>query len=71
MLFRSELITIMHCFQMDEKKKLMVLMSRSTDHPQCPRHDNEFVRVDTYMSRMVIKPHRNFDEVFSGIIIIK
>ncbi|KAK2148099.1 hypothetical protein LSH36_516g01100 [Paralvinella palmiformis] len=47
----------------DAKKKIMVIVSRSTDHPCCPASD-KYVRVSTYMSNMVIRPHGNsFDEV--------
>lgn len=46
----------------DSKKKIMVIVSRSTDHPCCPITD-KYVRVNTYMSNMVIRPHGNsFDE---------
>ena len=41
---------------------MMVLMSHSTNHPDCPVTD-EYVRVDTYLSQMVIKAHTTFEEV--------
>lgn len=39
----------------------MVLVSRAIDHPSCPV-DNKYVRVDKYSSRMVIRPHRTYDD---------
>lgn len=45
----------------DQDNKVMVLMSRATDHPSCPA-DKKFVRVRKYFSQMVIRPHRNFDD---------
>ncbi|XP_059171536.1 stAR-related lipid transfer protein 7, mitochondrial-like [Physella acuta] len=39
----------------------MVITGRSTDHPSCPLSDN-YVRVATYCSQMVIKPYTTFDE---------
>ncbi|GFX29121.1 stAR-related lipid transfer protein 7, mitochondrial [Trichonephila clavipes] len=39
----------------------MVLVSRSTDHPACPVN-NKYVRVSKYSSRMVIRPHRTYDD---------
>jgi len=41
---------------------MMVLMSHSTNHPDCPV-TAEYVRVDTYLSQMVIKAHTTFEEV--------
>ncbi|KAI0211996.1 StAR-related lipid transfer protein 7, mitochondrial [Lamellibrachia satsuma] len=45
----------------DEDNQMMVLMSHSIDHPSCPI-TSEYVRVDTYLSQMVIKSHTKFDE---------
>lgn len=39
----------------------MVLVSRAIDHPSCPV-DNKYVRVNKYSSRMVIRPHRTYDD---------
>ncbi|XP_071042011.1 stAR-related lipid transfer protein 7, mitochondrial isoform X2 [Parasteatoda tepidariorum] len=39
----------------------MVLVSRATEHPSCPVN-NKYVRVTKYSSRMVIRPHRTYDE---------
>ncbi|GIX75810.1 stAR-related lipid transfer protein 7, mitochondrial [Caerostris extrusa] len=39
----------------------MVLVSRATDHPACPVN-NKYVRVTKYSSRMVIRPHRTYDD---------
>ncbi|XP_055946134.1 stAR-related lipid transfer protein 7, mitochondrial-like isoform X2 [Argiope bruennichi] len=39
----------------------MVLVSRATDHPACPVN-NKYVRVTEYSSRMVIRPHRTYDD---------
>ena len=35
---------------------------RATTHPLCPEN-SDHVRVQSYNSRMVILPHRTFDEV--------
>ena len=48
--------------KVDHEKRLMVIVNRSIDHPLLPV-SNKYVRVDTYMSKMVIKPHTSFDEV--------
>jgi len=45
----------------DAKNNLMVLVSRAVDHPSCPV-SKKYVRVNTYESNMVIKPHKSFDE---------
>ncbi|KAG8189745.1 hypothetical protein JTE90_012920 [Oedothorax gibbosus] len=39
----------------------MVLVSRAIVHPSCPVN-NKYVRVYDYSSRMVIRPHRTYDE---------
>ncbi|XP_054717988.1 stAR-related lipid transfer protein 7, mitochondrial-like [Uloborus diversus] len=39
----------------------MVLVSRAVEHPSCPVN-NKYVRVTKYSSRMVIRPHRTYDE---------
>lgn len=41
--------------------RLMILVSKATEHPCCPI-DNRFVRVARYSSSMVIKPHGNIDQ---------
>lgn len=48
--------------KVDHEKKLMVIVNRSVDHPMLPAN-SKYVRVNTYMSKMVIKPHTSFDEV--------
>lgn len=35
---------------------------RAVEHPSLPE-TQDFVRVHSYQSRMVIRPHRSFDEV--------
>jgi len=52
----------MLAFQIDNERKLMVIVNRSVDHPQIPATD-QYVRVETYSSEMVIRPHSSFDEV--------
>lgn len=51
------------------------VQSPSSDTPVCPRRavehpsvpeDPEYVRVRTYESQMVIRPHKTFDEVCPG-----
>ncbi|XP_015793270.1 stAR-related lipid transfer protein 7, mitochondrial isoform X2 [Tetranychus urticae] len=44
----------------DFKNNIIVLVSRSVDHPKCPVSD-KYVRVNEYESQMVIKPHTTFD----------
>lgn len=39
----------------------MVLVSRAIDHPDCPV-DKKYIRVHQYSSRMVIRPHRTYDD---------
>ncbi|XP_053125464.1 stAR-related lipid transfer protein 7, mitochondrial [Hemicordylus capensis] len=48
-------------YNVDRENNLMVLVSRAVDHPSVPE-DPEFVRVRTYESQMVIRPHKTFDE---------
>ncbi|KAI1305955.1 StAR-related lipid transfer protein 7, mitochondrial [Halotydeus destructor] len=45
----------------DHRKNLMVMVSRAVEHPSCPETP-KVVRVRTYESNMVIKPHKSFDE---------
>jgi len=42
----------------------MIIVNRSIEHPQVPASE-KYVRVETYSSEMVIRPHSSFDEVFS------
>ncbi|KAM9455690.1 stAR-related lipid transfer protein 7, mitochondrial isoform 1-T3 [Clarias gariepinus] len=48
-------------YKVDVENNLMVLMSRAVEHPSIPE-TQEFVRVHSYRSRMVIRPHKSFDE---------
>ncbi|KAL2100442.1 hypothetical protein ACEWY4_004836 [Coilia grayii] len=48
-------------YDVDVEKNLMVLVSRAVEHPSIPE-SQDFVRVHSYQSRMVIRPHRSFDE---------
>ncbi|XP_006113852.3 stAR-related lipid transfer protein 7, mitochondrial isoform X2 [Pelodiscus sinensis] len=48
-------------YDVDQENNLMVLVSRAVEHPGIPE-DPEFVRVRTYESQMVIRPHKTFDE---------
>uniref|UniRef100_A0AAY4A4R6 StAR-related lipid transfer protein 7, mitochondrial n=1 Tax=Denticeps clupeoides TaxID=299321 RepID=A0AAY4A4R6_9TELE len=48
-------------YDVDMDKNLMVLVSRAVEHPSVPE-SQDFVRVHSYQSRMVIRPHRSFDE---------
>lgn len=45
----------------DCEQGVMLLMSHAVDHPSYPA-DPQYVRVNTYQSNMVIKPHTSFDE---------
>ncbi|XP_029460314.1 stAR-related lipid transfer protein 7, mitochondrial isoform X1 [Rhinatrema bivittatum] len=47
-------------YHVDEENNLMVLVSRAVEHPSIPESP-EFVRVRTYQSQMVIRPHSSFD----------
>lgn len=48
--------------KVDKSNHVMVLVSRAISHPQIPE-DNNHVRVTCYSSKMVIKPHKSFDEL--------
>ncbi|XP_074419870.1 stAR-related lipid transfer protein 7, mitochondrial [Larus michahellis] len=48
-------------YSVDKENNLMVLVSRAVEHPGVPE-DPEYVRVRTYESQMVIRPHKTFDE---------
>ncbi|NXJ83281.1 STAR7 protein, partial [Trogon melanurus] len=48
-------------YSVDKENNLMVLVSRAVEHPSVPE-DPEYVRVRTYESQMVIRPHKTFDE---------
>ena len=48
--------------KIDHDNKVMVLISKATEHPRCPE-SSKYVRVKTYNSQMVIKPHSSFEEV--------
>lgn len=45
----------------DRRKNLMILVSKSTDHPSC-RQSTDYVRVSAYDSRMVIRPHHSLHD---------
>ena len=49
-------------FKVDQKNNLLYTMARSCSHPSVPVGD-KFVRVETYISHMVIRPYTTFDEV--------
>ncbi|NXP73964.1 STAR7 protein, partial [Ramphastos sulfuratus] len=53
-------------YSVDKENNLMVLVSRAVEHPNVPE-DPEYVRVRTYESQMVIRPHKTFDEVGLGL----
>ncbi|XP_077970310.1 stAR-related lipid transfer protein 7, mitochondrial-like [Styela clava] len=46
----------------DDKNKVMVISAKAVNHPSCPP-SNDFVRVTSYESHMVIKPHKSFDDL--------
>lgn len=48
-------------YDVDVKNNLMILVSRAVEHPRVPE-TQEFVRVHSYQSKMVIRPHKSFDE---------
>ncbi|KAM9307407.1 stAR-related lipid transfer protein 7, mitochondrial isoform 1-T2 [Pholidichthys leucotaenia] len=48
-------------YDVDVNNNLMILVSRAVQHPKVPE-TQEFVRVHSYQSKMVIRPHKSFDE---------
>lgn len=48
-------------YSVDQDNNVMVLVSRAVEHPSVPESP-EFVRVKSYESQMVIRPHKSFDE---------
>ena len=46
----------------DTENQQLVLMSRGVEHPKCPE-TKEFVRVKSYKSNLILKPHTSVDEV--------
>ncbi|XP_037608312.1 stAR-related lipid transfer protein 7, mitochondrial [Sebastes umbrosus] len=48
-------------YDVDVENNLMVLVSRAVQHPRVPE-SQDFVRVHAYQSKMVIRPHKSFDE---------
>ncbi|ESN93010.1 hypothetical protein HELRODRAFT_69451, partial [Helobdella robusta] len=48
--------------KVDDKNKLMVIVSRSTDGHPCVPDKTNHVRVTEHTSKMVIRPHTSFDE---------
>ena len=57
--FKDEFVYVV---KVDNERRLMVIVNRSVDHPAAPT-THQYVRVHTYMSEMVIRPHTSFDEV--------
>ncbi|XP_038820934.1 stAR-related lipid transfer protein 7, mitochondrial isoform X2 [Salvelinus namaycush] len=48
-------------YDVDVENNLMVLISRAVQHPGVPE-TQDYVRVHSYQSKMVIRPHKTFDE---------
>ncbi|KAM9734707.1 stAR-related lipid transfer protein 7, mitochondrial [Menidia menidia] len=48
-------------YEVDIDNNLMILVSRAVQHPKVPE-TQDFVRVHAYQSKMVIRPHKSFDE---------
>ncbi|KAL0965583.1 hypothetical protein UPYG_G00283210 [Umbra pygmaea] len=48
-------------YSVDVENNLMVLISRAVQHPGVPE-TQAYVRVHSYQSKMVIRPHTSFDE---------
>ncbi|XP_028318713.1 stAR-related lipid transfer protein 7, mitochondrial [Gouania willdenowi] len=48
-------------YDVDVNNNLMTLISRAVLHPRVPE-SQDFVRVHSYQSKMVIRPHTSFDE---------
>jgi len=58
-MYSREYVYIRRC-HVDAENRVMVLVSKATEHPCCPIN-NQYVRVSEYSSSMVIKPHDDFD----------
>ncbi|NP_001279406.1 stAR-related lipid transfer protein 7, mitochondrial [Callorhinchus milii] len=52
----------------DHSNRLMVLVSRAVEHPNAPE-SHTYVRVKSYESQMIIRPHRSFDENGFGYLL--
>ncbi|KAM4532772.1 stAR-related lipid transfer protein 7, mitochondrial [Fundulus diaphanus] len=48
-------------YDVDLENNMMILVSRAVHHPRVPE-SQEYVRVHSYQSKMVIRPHKSFDE---------
>ncbi|XP_064602401.1 stAR-related lipid transfer protein 7, mitochondrial-like isoform X2 [Liolophura sinensis] len=48
-------------YQVDRENNVMVLTSRAVEHPSLPVSES-YVRVSTYNSKMVIRPHSSIEE---------
>ncbi|XP_017266258.1 stAR-related lipid transfer protein 7, mitochondrial [Kryptolebias marmoratus] len=48
-------------YDVDVENNLMILVSRAVQHPRVPE-TQDYVRVHSYQSKMVIRPHKSFDE---------
>ncbi|XP_061656928.1 stAR-related lipid transfer protein 7, mitochondrial [Syngnathoides biaculeatus] len=48
-------------YEVNLENNLMILVSRAVQHPRVPE-SQDFVRVHSYQSKMVIRPHKSFDE---------
>ncbi|BFZ01297.1 hypothetical protein BsWGS_04336 [Bradybaena similaris] len=59
-MYPRDYVYVRRC-KMDVNTSTMVITARATEHPSCPESD-ACVRVATYCSQMVIKPHTTFEE---------
>ncbi|XP_019720950.1 stAR-related lipid transfer protein 7, mitochondrial [Hippocampus comes] len=48
-------------YEVNLESNLMILVSRAVQHPRVPE-SQDYVRVHSYQSKMVIRPHKSFDE---------
>ncbi|XP_022080768.1 stAR-related lipid transfer protein 7, mitochondrial-like isoform X3 [Acanthaster planci] len=48
-------------YKIDHANNVMTVVSKAVDHPKVPASKNH-VRVSSYFSQMVIRPHRSFEE---------
>lgn len=46
----------------DEQNKVMLISAKAVNHPSC-QPSKDYVRVSSYESHMVIKPHKSFDDL--------
>jgi hypothetical protein len=59
-MYPRDYVYVRRC-KVDTNTSTMIITARATEHPSCPENDS-CVRVATYCSQMIIKPHTTFEE---------